>query len=86
MNGLKKDMYDIIDKMQDIGVDAAVQLGVVRKHKNNLYEISGNNKSVDVIKEELDAIAKQLEMFVEYTASKQEELRTYASQVGDDDE
>lgn len=86
MNGLKNDIYDVVDRLQTTEREAAIQLGIVRERRNSISEISGNNKSVDKIKEELAEITNQLEMFVEYTSVKQEELRTYATQVGEEDE
>lgn len=86
MNGLKNDIYDIADRLQTPEHEAAIQLGVVRKCRNSISEISGNNMSVDKIKEELEEVANQLEMYIEYTEAKQNELRIYAAQVGEEDE
>lgn len=86
MKRLQNDIYDVVDKLQTPELEAAIQLGVVRKLRNNISELTENNNSLDTIKEELEDIANQLEMFVEYTSNKQNELRTYASQVGDEDE
>lgn len=86
MKKLQNDIYDVVDKLQTPEREAAIQLGVVRKLRNNISDLTENNDSLDTIKEELKQIASQLEIFVEYTANKQNELRTYASRVGDEDE
>lgn len=76
----------MVDKLQSPEHDAAIQLGAVRKLRSQISELSGNNNSIDIIKDELAGIASQLELFVDYTANKQNELRNYAAQVGDEDE
>lgn len=86
MKRLQNDIYDAVDQLQTPEHEAAIQLGYIRKLRTSISDISKNNESIDIIKDELDDIANQLEMFVEYTANKQNELRTYANQVGDEDE
>lgn len=86
MKNLQNDIYDVVDKLQTPELEASIQLGVVRKLRGNISELTKNNTSLDTIEDELEQITNQLEMFVEYTSNKQNELRTYASQVGDEDE